>query len=112
MRHRRNRVDRQIDAADALGASDLVICAPEVRAVQNAEITMTDCRVAADSSVDLGFMVTDRRIQDVDGNATASVLYASAIALGLAHSAWDRTVEYLTNRTNGGRPIASRAASM
>ena len=73
-------------------------------------VTMTDCRVAAESSVDLGFMVTDRRIQDVDGNATASVLYASAIALGLAHGAWDRTVEYLTARTNNRRPIASMQA--
>ena len=61
-------------------------------------VTMTDCRVAADSSVDLSFMVSDRQIQDVDGNATASVLYASAIALGLAHSAWDQTVEYPDNR--------------
>jgi glutaryl-CoA dehydrogenase (non-decarboxylating) len=73
-------------------------------------VTMTDCRVAGESSIDLGFMVTDRKIQDVDGNATASVLYASAIALGLAHSAYDHTVTYLRNRTAGRRPIASMQA--
>src|SRR6201998_4814483 len=61
-------------------------------------VTMNNCRVPAESSVDLSFMVTDRQIQDVDGNATASVLYASAITLGLAHSAWDQTVGYLTRR--------------
>jgi len=73
-------------------------------------VTMTDCRVPTESSVDLGFMVTDRTVQDVDGNATASVLYASAIALGLAHGAWDRTVEYLTQRTAHRAPIASMQA--
>jgi alkylation response protein AidB-like acyl-CoA dehydrogenase len=73
-------------------------------------ITMNDCRVPADMSIDLSFMVTDRQIQDVDGNATASVLFASAIALGLASSAYDQTVEYLCNRTSNRRPIASMQA--
>jgi alkylation response protein AidB-like acyl-CoA dehydrogenase len=73
-------------------------------------VTMNNCRVPAESSVDLSFMVTDRQIQDVDGNATASVLYASAITLGLAHSAWDQTVGYLTSRTINRRPIASMQA--
>ncbi|HTF54718.1 MAG TPA: acyl-CoA dehydrogenase family protein [Pseudonocardia sp.] len=73
-------------------------------------VTLTDCRVPAEASIDLGFMVTDRTVQDVDGNATASVLYASAIALGLAHGWWDRTVEYLTHRTAHRQPIASMQA--
>jgi glutaryl-CoA dehydrogenase (non-decarboxylating) len=73
-------------------------------------VTMNNCRVPAESSVDLSFMVTDRQIQDVNGNATASVLYASAITLGLAHSAWDQTVGYLTSRTINRRPIATMQA--
>jgi alkylation response protein AidB-like acyl-CoA dehydrogenase len=73
-------------------------------------VTMNDCRVAGASSIDLGFMVTDRKIQDVDGNATASVLYASAIAIGLAHSAYDQTVAHLRTRTAGRRPIAAMQA--
>ena len=73
-------------------------------------VTMTNCRVPADMSVDLGFMVTDRQIQDVDGNATASVLFASAIALGLATGAYEQTVEFLCNRTSNRRPIASMQA--
>jgi alkylation response protein AidB-like acyl-CoA dehydrogenase len=73
-------------------------------------VTMDNCRVSADMSIDLEFMVKDREIQDLDGSATASVLFASAIALGLATGAYEQTVEFLRNRTAHRRPIASMQA--
>jgi glutaryl-CoA dehydrogenase len=91
-------VDRETPGFEAKKIEDKMA----LRIVQNAEITMTDCRVPE-----------DKRLQNASSfKDTARVLRMTRAgvawqAVGCARGAYEHTIEYVQERRQFGRPIGS-----
>lgn len=71
---------------------------------------LDNVRVAAELVSDLSGLVKDRKLVNLTGAGKASTHFITALSLGIAEGVWEKTDQFLRERTANGEPLASMQA--